>query len=89
MPFRVAEELDRLEHAFDTVKKQLLGRLHDIARAQLFPTLPASGDDDPNQGGAAALLYSGNGGKPSGARAISSAEVDAALQGQADGAQRG
>lgn len=30
------EELERLEHAFDRVKKQLFGRLHDIARAQLF-----------------------------------------------------
>ncbi|EFJ52916.1 arogenate/prephenate dehydrogenase [Volvox carteri f. nagariensis] len=31
------DELERLEKAFDTVKKQLFGRLHDIARAQLFP----------------------------------------------------
>jgi hypothetical protein len=40
-----AEELERLEKAFDTVKKQLLGRLHDIARAQLFPVQPASSGD--------------------------------------------
>lgn len=31
------DELERLEKAFDTVKKQLFGRLHDIARQQLFP----------------------------------------------------
>ncbi|GIL56254.1 hypothetical protein Vafri_11599 [Volvox africanus] len=31
------DELERLEKAFDTVKRQLFGRLHDIARAQLFP----------------------------------------------------
>ena len=30
------EELERLEHAFDSVKKQLFRRLHDVARAQLF-----------------------------------------------------
>jgi len=31
------DELERLENAFEAVKKQLLGRLHDIARAQIFP----------------------------------------------------
>jgi len=31
------DELERLEQAFDIVKKQLLGRLHDIARNQIFP----------------------------------------------------
>ena len=34
------EELQRLEHAFESVKKQLFGRLHDIARAQLFQQAP-------------------------------------------------
>eukprot|EP00878_Enallax_costatus_P026206 GHUV01028093.1.p1 GENE.GHUV01028093.1~~GHUV01028093.1.p1 ORF type:complete len:357 (+),score=134.33 GHUV01028093.1:1396-2466(+) len=34
------EELERLEKAFDVVKKQLFGRLHDIARKQLFPSAP-------------------------------------------------
>lgn len=34
------DELERLEDAFDLVKKQLFGRLHDIARNQLFP-MPA------------------------------------------------
>jgi len=29
--------LERYEKAYDQVKKQLFGRLHDIARAQLFP----------------------------------------------------
>ena len=36
-----------LLQAFDTVKKQLFGRLHDIARQQLFPTV-----DLPNGNGA-------------------------------------
>ena len=30
------EELERLEHAFDSVKKQLFDRLHGILREQLF-----------------------------------------------------
>ena len=34
------EELQRLEHAFESVKRQLFGRLHDIARAQLFQQAP-------------------------------------------------
>ena len=34
------EELERLERAFDGVKRQLLGRLHDVARAQLFQQAP-------------------------------------------------
>ena len=36
------EELQRLELAFESVKKQLLGRLHDIARAQLFQQAPGT-----------------------------------------------
>lgn len=36
------EELQRLEHAFESVKKQLFGRLHDIARAQLFQQAPGA-----------------------------------------------
>lgn len=44
------DELERLEQAFDTVKKQLFGRLHDIARQQLFPTVDSQG----NGNGAAA-----------------------------------
>jgi hypothetical protein len=35
------EELERLEHAFDSVKKQLFRRLHEVARAQLFQQAPA------------------------------------------------
>ncbi|MEW5314382.1 MAG: hypothetical protein WDW38_005888 [Sanguina aurantia] len=35
------DELERLEAAVDSVKKQLFGRLHDIARKQLFPDSPA------------------------------------------------
>ncbi|KAG2447681.1 hypothetical protein HYH02_007141 [Chlamydomonas schloesseri] len=38
------DELERLEQAFDTVKKQLFGRLHDIARQQLFPTVDTAGN---------------------------------------------
>ena len=38
------EELQRLEQAFDTVKKQLLGRMHDIVRQQLqLPTADEGG----------------------------------------------
>ncbi len=36
------EELQRLELAFESVKKQLFGRLHDIARAQLFQQAPSA-----------------------------------------------
>ena len=36
------EELERLEHAFDRVKKQLFDRLHGILREQLFHDAPAS-----------------------------------------------
>jgi hypothetical protein len=32
-----ADELERLEQAFDVVKKQLFGRLHAIARKSLLP----------------------------------------------------
>ena len=35
------EELERLEHAFDSVKKQLFDRLHGILREQLFHDGPA------------------------------------------------
>lgn len=34
------EELQRLEHAFDSVKKQLFARLHAVARLQLFQQAP-------------------------------------------------
>lgn len=34
------DELERLEKAFDSVKRSLFGRLHDLARAQLFPQPP-------------------------------------------------
>ncbi|BDA46160.1 probable T-protein [Coccomyxa sp. Obi] len=36
------EEVERLEHAFDSVKKQLFRRLHDVARDQLFQQAPAA-----------------------------------------------
>ncbi len=37
------EELERLGYAFDAVKKQLLGRLHELARKQIgFDTAPAA-----------------------------------------------
>ena len=34
------EELQRLEHAFDSVKEQLFARLHAVARTQLFQQAP-------------------------------------------------
>lgn len=37
------EELERLEHAFDRVKKQLFDRLHGILREQLFHDPPVPG----------------------------------------------
>ncbi|WIA37655.1 hypothetical protein OEZ86_014553 [Tetradesmus obliquus] len=42
------DELERLEKAFDVVKKQLFGRLHDIARKQLFPA-PVPNEQPPRQ----------------------------------------
>uniref|UniRef100_A0A383WE60 Prephenate/arogenate dehydrogenase domain-containing protein n=1 Tax=Tetradesmus obliquus TaxID=3088 RepID=A0A383WE60_TETOB len=42
------DELERLEKAFDVVKKQLFGRLHDIARKQLFPA-PVPNEQQPRQ----------------------------------------
>jgi hypothetical protein len=44
-----AEELQRLEMAFDRVKKQLLGRMHDIVRQQL--QLPEAGEPHPGSPG--------------------------------------
>ncbi|GBG00064.1 arogenate dehydrogenase chloroplastic-like [Raphidocelis subcapitata] len=43
------EELQRLEQAFDTVKKQLLGRMHDIVRQQL--QLPSADSGDASSSG--------------------------------------
>lgn len=40
MAQNATEELERLEHAFDSVKKQLFRRLHDVARDQLFQQAP-------------------------------------------------
>lgn len=37
-----ADELERLEKAFDEVKKQLFSRLFDIARQQLIPDAPSA-----------------------------------------------
>ncbi|KAG2492326.1 hypothetical protein HYH03_009277 [Edaphochlamys debaryana] len=51
------DELERLEKAFDTVKKQLFGRLHDIARKQLFPEVdPATGTNGVPPVSASAVL---------------------------------
>lgn len=41
------DELERLEQAFDVVKKQLFGRLHAIARKSLLPD-PAPGAEEPH-----------------------------------------
>lgn len=70
----VPQELERLEVAFDHVKKQLFGRLHDIARKQLFPDgvrpgspppaslPPASGDaSSGSSSGGAASSSNGHG----------------------------
>jgi hypothetical protein len=46
-----ADELERLEKAFDVVKKQLFGRLHAIARKSLLP--------DPSLAAAAAPTANG------------------------------
>lgn len=40
------EELARLEHAFDNVKAQLLDRLHDVVRRQLFHNAPPVSTED-------------------------------------------
>eukprot|EP00958_Prasinococcus_capsulatus_P000829 scaffold63_cov366-Prasinococcus_capsulatus_cf.AAC.4 len=39
------EELDRMERAFDAVKKQLLDQLHDVAREQLLGSTSASAQE--------------------------------------------
>jgi hypothetical protein len=44
----LADILERYEKAYDEVKKQLFGRLHDIARAQLFPYQDATMGSTPN-----------------------------------------
>jgi hypothetical protein len=44
----LADILERYEKAYDEVKKQLFGRLHDIARAQLFPYQDATLGSTPN-----------------------------------------
>lgn len=36
------DELERLEKAFDIVKRQLFSRLHNLARRQIFPEPPAA-----------------------------------------------
>eukprot|EP00897_Mesotaenium_endlicherianum_P007085 jgi/Mesen1/6404/ME000329S05570 len=41
------EELQKLEQAFDAVKKQLFDRLHNILRAQLFETAVGTASGDP------------------------------------------
>lgn len=61
-----ADELERLEKAFDVVKKQLFGRLHAIARKSLLPDAAVS---------AAAAAPASNGGRAS-SRSSSSNEDD-------------
>jgi len=39
------EQLERLDMAFDSLKKQLVGRLHDILRRQLFGGVSSGGND--------------------------------------------
>ena len=49
------EELDRLESAFDHVKGQLLDRLHEVVRQQLFHKAPAVQPSKPPRGQPKAL----------------------------------
>ena len=45
------EELERLGYAFDAVKKQLLGRLHELARKQIgFDSVRPSSPVPPSNG---------------------------------------
>ena len=60
-PPTTKEELQRLEQALDTVKKQLLGRMHDIVRQQL--QLPGTGTDSNGGSGSSG---SGSGGSSGG-----------------------
>jgi hypothetical protein len=67
-----AEELERLEQAFDVVKKQLFGRLHAIARQNLLPDPSAAAAAPAAGGDAAAAPAASNGGPRRGARGASS-----------------
>jgi arogenate dehydrogenase (NADP+) len=79
-------ELERLEHAFDSVKKQLFDRLHDKLRAQLFEGagMPAemgaaASTEGANGSGGNGSGHNGNGsGSTGGAAAAAAAEVAAA-----------
>jgi len=59
------QELERLEHAFDSVKKQLFDRLHDKLRTQLFlepGEAPAAGSISKNGAGSGATSSSSSNG---------------------------
>lgn len=54
------EELERLGYAFDAVKKQLLGRLHELARKQIGfdsgrPALPSEDNNGVQSNGSRGL----------------------------------
>ena len=65
------EELQRLEHAFESVKKQLFGRLHDIARAQLFQQAPSKASEPQDR------LMLTAGAQQNGARSSANGALDA------------
>ena len=65
------EELQRLEHAFESVKKQLFGRLHDIARAQLFQQAPSKASEPQDR------LMLTAGAQPNGAGSSANGALDA------------
>ncbi|WIA17300.1 hypothetical protein OEZ85_014167 [Tetradesmus obliquus] len=71
------DELERLEKAFDVVKKQLFGRLHDIARKQLFPA-PVPNEQPPRQ--------QANGGSSSSSSSVRSASSSSSSMSSLDSA---
>mmetsp|Transcript_10193 Transcript_10193/g.37486 ORF Transcript_10193/g.37486 Transcript_10193/m.37486 type:complete len:335 (+) Transcript_10193:725-1729(+) len=73
------EELDRMERAFDAVKKQLLDQLHDVAREQLLGSTSASAQEQepPRRDGARTLPPL----RPRGANGGAPADSDAERRG--------
>lgn len=57
------QELERLEQAFDEVKKQLFGRLHDKLRAQLFYGQDQKEERRDENGASHPIVVDGNGNK--------------------------
>ena len=68
-------ELDRLEKAFDAVKKQLFDSLHDKLREQMFDGLDLSNNSSSNENGSENGNGSNGSSKPSPGKNISSSSV--------------